>query len=153
MSDFCVFISHCDHSHSCPSPFLSYPVVVGELNEQLFGCLAGSWEQPTAIRNLSRKLRWKSVNGFTSLFLYLHVCLLFAVTAQGKVVSTWLCAHSCVACDRCKPYRHSPAEIWNRYQKLQICSRGFVKPEISRDFNCKNFFSVPLMTRDLLSYR
>lgn len=79
----------------------------GKLNKQLFGCLAGSWDQPTAIRNLPRKSRWKSVNGFTSLFLYLHVCLLLAVTAQGKVVSTGLCAHSCAAYGRCK---HSSAQ-------------------------------------------
>lgn len=62
---------------------------------------------PTAIRNLPRKSRWKSVNGFTSLFLYLHACLLLAVTAQGKVVSTGLCAHSCAAYGRCK---HSSAQ-------------------------------------------
>lgn len=86
-SDFYVFISNHDPSHSC-SVFSPIMLWWGELNEQLCGCLAGSWDQPTAIRNLSRKSTWQSVNGFISLFLYLHMSLLLAVTAQGKGVST-----------------------------------------------------------------
>lgn len=67
----------------------------GELNEQLCGCLAGSWDQPTAIRNLSRKSTWKSVNGFTSLFLYLHVfvtcCDCTRKGGEHMIMCTQLC--------------------------------------------------------------
>lgn len=45
------------------------------MNEQLCGCLAASWGQPTTISKLLRKSSCRSVSSFMSLFLYFHMCL------------------------------------------------------------------------------